>query len=103
MIKIIANNKYEKFKDIFSGVINPRREWYIFITLFILGIIVLGCFSFYLYRNVQSNNDFLKNNINISATDKINLTRLNKIILNYEQRRDRFNRFPKTKLVDPSI
>lgn len=103
MKEIKNNNRCGQLKRIFSKEINPKREWCIFVTIFVLSTIVFGWFSIYLYESIQPDSFFKSGNESISVSEKINLLNLDKTVLNYERISEKFKTLKKVKLVDPSL
>jgi len=103
MKEIKNNNIYRQLKRVFSKEINPKREWCIFVIIFILGAIILGWFSICLYKSIQPDSFFKSGNESISVSEKINLLKLDKTVLNYERISEKFKALKKVKLVDPSL
>lgn len=85
--------------------INPRRDWNIILSFFILALFLLIAFGFYMYWKINKGWLFATVGGNEPLIETIDRSELKKIINLYEAKNQLFQeiKFKKPEVIDPSL
>lgn len=101
--KTINNNSILKTIFLSGKIVNPRREWYILVGLFIIFILASIGFDFYMYQQTTSEDMFVSVSRADLSIENLKTSDLQKIISNFQAKEEAITMLKIGNLVDPSL
>lgn len=84
---IIAEYLSKNKKDPLKSAVNPQRDWYILLSLFVIFIILIAVYGFFSFLKINNYQDiFVANGSQESYTETINRSELLGVLKEYEQK-----------------
>jgi hypothetical protein len=101
--KYFNNIFANKGTSLFSGKLNPRRDWGILIWSFILIVIVFMAFDAYVYFGTDNGDMYVGLDNSELVIERLNTNKLSDVIKRFEVKRMELSDLKREPLIDPAL
>lgn len=93
----------ERARSVFSESIDPKRDWYIVVFIFLCLLLFVVIFSICLYVGTNKGSLFSGENSDGTKTELVDTEQLEENVYSYESKADKFQNLRNITSIDPSL
>lgn len=101
--KIVPEFSWAEVKFSLGGIFNPKRDWIILITFFVIFFIASLIFDGYFYNKIVSGDMYVSVSRDDLTVEELKSDDLKKVLNNFEEKKAKITNLKLEKVIDPSI
>ncbi len=102
-LNLSQSNPFSKEFLSFGKTLNPKRDWKILLTFFLILLVASVYFDYYMYNNVASGDMYVRINKQELTVEKLKSVELSKIVDTFETKKEILKIVKVENLIDPSL